>query len=265
MNKELYSLLKSNTSRELTDSFIDNAINIMVSNEKELTDYIRNVRIESNKKETETCAYYSPFDKVIFLHPDNIVACKLSNDFLPIQFLHILRHEIEHARNLKKLHEGRNDIESIVISYGSINYILSTGLKPEIVSVMNSEKRDFIIGLNHRMKRNYDYNPDERIAEINASKFIVNLLKNQRNSKDLILARVLLESAYIQGYEKTKYTIEPPTYTYLQNMEMFRFYMDLKHDVNNTNYSLETRLLCGLPIRDSELEIIYNKTMKIKK
>lgn len=77
-----------------------------------------------------------------------------------------------------------------------------------------------------------------------------------------MIARLILQSSYISGYETSKFTIDTPTYTFLQNMKMFRLFMDLKHSVNNADYSLNTRFLYGLPVKYSELEYVLKKTMK---
>ena len=94
--------------------------------------------------------------------------------------------------------------------------------------------------------------PEERLSEIKAWKYLVNLLKNQRTTPDLLTARSNLYYAYVRGYKDNGYYIDAPTYQYLLKMGMYHQYYLFKRRVEEEkDYSFETRLTYGLPLNSS--------------
>ena len=164
--------------------------------------------------------------------------------------LHHLRHEFEHAKALRRLFQFRKDIESTVLDYSLRGQCLCLGILPPIIPEEEPYSSD-------ADDQNYLYNPGERIADIKSWKYVVNLIKNQRGTKDLLYARSMLYYSYIRGYEDNKYYLDPPTYTYLLNQRMFNNYKYLKRRIGEKEYSLDTRVLCGLPLTYQE----YEKTL----
>jgi hypothetical protein len=244
MSSKLYELV-TNPNTKLNDDFINESFDLMINKEEGLEKYISDFLIDNS---ISCLGSYSPIDKVILINE------KLINNtprlYDPKIFaLSVIRHEMEHARNLKRVYEGGNDIESTVVRYSLIDYIQQNGLySPFGFQYDNQPHYHF------KKKSNYEFDPEERIADIKSNKYIVNLLKNQRTSRDLLVARSFLYYAYIRGYKDNRYYLEPPTYTYLMNMEMYRDYYLLKRIVDNNNYSLYTRVLLGLPITYNEKE-----------
>ena len=96
---------------------------------------------------------------------------------------------------------------------------------------------------------------------------MVNLLKNQRTTKDLLTARVGLYKAYAAGYEDNKYYLESPTFQFFLNVGLLREHNWLKKRFRNHDYSFDTRILYGLPVTYKEYkEKILQKTrLKIVK
>ena len=262
MNKELYKLLMEYRGRELDDDFIDSAVDTIMCNEDEsLYPYVFGHIIDNDNKHYGT---YDHHKKLITINREKIThdgPCRRGyND--KIYALEVIRHEIEHARNIERLHQFRNDIESTIIRYSLIDYCMQSGLMPfpvdkSIESLIRILKKE----------QNYLYNPEERMTDIKAWKFMVNLLKNQRTSDDLLFARSMLFYAYRRGYEDNRYYIDPPTYTYLLNTDMLREHYLLKKRVDKKDYSFDTRLMYGLPITNEEYEhkILRKVKLQIRK
>ena len=129
------------------------------------------------------------------------------------------------------------------------------------------DKDDFYI-LMGRLKKasNYLIDPGERLADIRAWKYIVNLLKNQRTSDDLLVARSMLYYSYIRGYQHNRYYLDAPTYLYLIKMGMYhQYYLFKKRVEEQKNYSFETRLTYGLPLTEKEYDKSILRKVRLKK
>ena len=250
MNKELYHLLEDYKGSELDDDFIRKSYDIMIADEDDLRDkFVEGLDFDEKLK---SIGMYDVEDKRIIVSGNNIKRSAIRENYYneKLYALHILRHEFEHARAIKRSYEVRKDIESTVNNYSlRLFYIKFGGFNTMIPEI---EPYSLLID-----EENYIYNPGERIADIKSWKFIVNLLKNQKRTQDLLYARSMLFFSYIRGYEDNRYYLDPPTYTYLLNQRMFNNYRYLKRRVDSKEYSLDTRLLCGLPITYKE----YDKTI----
>ena len=260
MNKRLYRLLMEYKDRELDDNFIYTGFDTIMSDEDDdLFNFVDDFTIDNDMDEYGTYEHSSGLitvNKKKIIHEPPIKRCY--ND--RVYALEVIRHEIEHARNIQRLHESRDDIESTVLRYALVDYCMQNGLLP-----CNIEESFIQLCRILKKKMNYLYNPDERIADIKAWKYIVNLLKNQRTSDDLLFARSMLLYAYRRGYEDNRYYIDAPTYTYLLNTDMFREFYLLRKRVDKKDYCLDTRLLCGLPVTYGELEHGVLKKVKLQK
>ena len=116
------------------------------------------------------------------------------------------------------------------------------------------------------IKMNYELDPGERLADIKACKYMVNLLKNQRRTEDLLLARGMLYYAYARGYNDNGYYLDPPTYDFLLKTGMYREHYWLKNRVNAKDYCFDTRITYGLPVTYTEYKRgISEKTKVLKK
>ena len=242
MATPLYELYMENNP--LDESFFEDSLIYMLDKEPELKDYIRDLLF--TEEETKAYGEYSKDERRIYIHLDNFTEEAKKNKMIPLM---VIRHELEHARNLKTLLTGGKDIETTVIDFASRDYLRKHGIYrfPEI------DQFDELSYL-YKKRENYKFNPEERLANIRAWKFLVNLLKNQRDTEDILTARLNLLKAYSRGYKQNEYYIEPPTYKFLVETNLFRDLYLLAHRVDDRYYSFDTRLTYGLPLKDYEFK-----------
>ena len=258
MSTRLYEMVTDKKS-ELTEDYIKEMFDLLVQNEKGLSDYIKDFIIDNK---TTGAGEYSCDDRIMKINPEIIMDVGYPEfpDFdKKILTLHVLKHEVEHAKALKRLYEGRNDIESVINRYAHVDYIKRYNLP---FALFVDEKADY---LSFKRHQEYEIDPGERIAEIKACQFLVNLLKNQRRTKDLLIERSLLYFSYIRGYRDNGYYLDAPTYTYLMNMGMFRELYILKKVVDKTKYCLDTRVMMGLPITYDERENVLLRKVRLQR
>lgn len=258
MNKKIYSLLKEYSSKELDDNFINAVFYYMLEENYGLNEYIKSFEID-NYSDISYGAY-SNEDKIMKINKDKIIEEDHMVKNKKILTLGILRHEIEHAIQLKRLFEFKKDIESRVVEYSLRPYELEHGLVPPYVD----NERDYKY-LSFKKIENYSFDPGERLAEIKAWKYVVNLIKNQNCTEELLNARSMLYCAYIRGYINNGYYLDPPTYEYLINTGLFHDYYLLKKTVNEKDYSFDTRLTCGLPLTNEEYDRGILQKVKLRK
>jgi len=257
VNSELYRLLME--YKGLDDDFINKVFEIIMKDEKGLEPFINDFVVKNET--SDSLGTYSYEDKVITLYENNIVVNERIRN-KKLLALQVLRHEIEHARNLQRLHECREDIESTVLRYSLKDYAVSHGLD----SWDYFDKVDYFSKFfRGRRKENYDLDPGERIANIKSWKYIVNLIKNQRRTPDLLDARKLLFFSYINGYVSNGCYLNPPTYEYLLKMGMYHEHYLFKKRVEEKQYVLETRMMYGLPLSEKEYDEEVLKKVLLQK
>ena len=258
--KPLYQLLyKEYEGKPLDDRFIEHAYNRMMEEERELEPFISGLDI--NHKREKCFATYNERTGLITINRKPIR--KYTNDD-KIKALAFLRHEIEHARNIKTYLEGREDLESIILRYTLKPYGINRGLIPR----PKEYESDFDLKYFYmKIKENTSIDPDERLAEIRAWNYMVNLLKNQRTTKDLLTARTGLYKAYSAGYEDNRYYLESPTFQFFLNVGLLQEHNWLKKRFRNHNYSFDTRILYGLPVtyREYTNKILQKTRLRIVK
>ena len=246
MDESLYNLYLAYRAKLIDDDFINRVFDLMIQREPCLLPYINDFDISEDKSNNR--GTYSPREKKITIYKTMINGDKHHKH--AIAGIETIRHEMEHARNVRKLEERREDIESIVLRppamlYSQISDLYSKG---------GDDTQIDLLSLLCLKQINYDYDPDERIAEIKAWKYLVNLLKNQRVSEDILFARANLHNSYIRGYKDNGYYLDCPTYTYLINTGNIKDLRLVRNAVDRKDYSLDTRLLYGLPITYQEYE-----------
>ena len=253
----IYDLYKKYDNKLVDDNFFNIAFEKYIQKDKLLLPFINDFKIidEDNDKYLGT---YSNENRVIKVNKTSINNSNIERK--NILGLQVLRHELEHARNLQKLHEKRHDIESKVILYSLRDYALSNNLD-YIDNFSDIDKLILILSIN----TNYDYNPGERIADIKSWKYMVNLLKNQKKTNDLLFVRTMLYHAYTRGYDDNRYYLDPPTFKFLLNTNQLQELKQLKKCIDKNDYSLETRILCGLPISYDEKSNEALKIVRLKK
>ncbi len=266
MNSRIYRLLVENQGRDIDDAFINEAFEIMMSDDSSLLPFINDFKIV-DKLEENSLGTYNPFEKKMTINKTNILNPNICDD-IPnkrMLVLRTLRHEIEHARNTQRLHQCRTDIESMVIRLSMKDYALENGLD----RMDPFDKEDFFsLMYRARKKEHYLIDPEERLADIRAWKYLVNLLKNQRTSQDLLVARSNLYYSFIRGYKDNGYYLDAPTYQFLLKMGMYhRFYILKKQIEELEHYSFESRLMYGLPLSQEEYErdVLRKVKLRIKK
>ena len=255
MASDLYNIYLSYKNKNIDDYFITQSFDIFLKKEPQILPYIKDLIITENND--NNLGSYSNENKIITINKNNIN--KHDINWKNILGLQTLRHEIEHAKNLQKLEQRRNDIESRAIFYSLRSYAILNNLDTTQMSHID------LLLLIFNTKINYDINPGERIADIKSWKYIVNLLKNQRKTQDLLLARKMLYYSYIRGYKDNRYYLDCPTYKFLLNTNQLEELKYLKNRVDKTNYSLNTRLLYGLPISYKEHDKDTLKKVKLQK
>ncbi len=261
MSDKIYELYKDYEGFPLTNTFIMNAFDLMLEKDPELIPFINDILISN--KSNNLLGSYSPEERIIRINKEAISNQENNSKILA---LHILKHEIEHARNLKTLYKGKDDIESKIVYYSLRGFAIKHNIDPyPNFDNLIDDYLEFIT------KYNYTIDPGERLVDIKASKYIVNLLKNQRDSDDLLIARAKLYHAYIRGYKDNNYYLDPPTYEFLLNTGMFHEHYWLKHRVDKKDYSFDTRITYGLPITYEEYNDkvlnkvkLYKKTINLK-
>lgn len=249
MIKELNSLVKDNLDKKVNDDFVHDAYDIIRNGNPELRDFLLGIHVDDVcEEDPHTNGEYFPITGDINVYLNTVDEFNVSNEFKHYLIIRTIEHEIEHARSVAKYMEHKNDIESIVTKHCVVQDEFSSGTgRPKF---------------RHNL---YIYDPHERIANIRSTKFIINLLKNYKDSESLDLARYLLFISYMRGYEDNGYYLEPPTYTYLRRNNMGYEEGMLSELVKNTGFSLDSRLLYGLPISYDEVPIIISDKAKVRK
>ena len=258
MYKELYKLLKEYKGQELNDDFIEIAFSIL-SEEEEITPYARDLDI----CETNSLGEYDKEKRVVIINKKGIINSEPKNGLSfgidkKILALEVLKHEIEHAKQLQRFYTFGDDIETRVIGYSLRDYALNHGLAhptsfAEIDPFFTRAKK----------RENYLIDPGERLAEIRGWEFIIDLIKNSKTSRDLLYARNMLYYSYVRGYMNNGY-LSSPTYEFLLALTLNKEYYKLKEVVNEGCYPFDTRVELGLPITQDEYNFEVLKKVKTK-
>ena len=255
MNSKLYDIYRNPPAP--TKDVIYKIFELMLAEFSEVKPYINDFQVtHANNDALGSCdnedkavlGSYDNEDKIVTINMLNIISDdSINNKF--IQIIETIRHEIEHANNLRKLHTKGNDIETTLIRYSLIDYAMQNHLGYLSPFDMNHYEPRYAA---YKKSLNYESDPAERIARINAWKYVVNLLKNRRGSSDLHEASKNLFYAYVCGYKNNDYGLNPPTYEYLLNLGFYHEFYLLKKRVEEKKYCFNTRLKYGLPLSENE-------------
>ncbi len=246
----------TNRCEDVDEEFLMHTFELLLSENEELEPYILSFEIvHSDDKFIGT---YSNDRREIKINQKALETFKRNRH---LYSLSVVKHEIEHARNLMTLEHPRDDMESLTVNYSLKDFAIRNHLDCHSnVDQLNPFLLRFYI------RENYETNPGERLVEIRTWKYLVNLLKNQRISEDLLVSRMMLYYSYIRGYQDNRYYLEAPTYQFLLKTGMFHEYVWLKNRVSKKNYNLETRLMYGLPITENEHDqkVLQKVKLRIK-
>ncbi len=255
MSDRVYELYQYNVGEELTESFLQDVFEELRKQEPGLKEYAKDFRVGYASKDLGN---YVLEDRLIKVSKPLIIQkCPQNPHLLGIE---VIRHELEHARDLQTLEQRRKDIESLIVQIGLRYYSLRHGLDP--LPNIDHLYPDF---LEKEMQMYYNINPEERMAEIRGWSYMVNMLKNQRKSDDLLLARRMLRRSYVRGYEDKKLYLDSPTMQFLLKTGMFHEYYWLKNRIEQKNYCFDTRLLYGLPLTKKEYDQKILRKVRLRK
>lgn len=258
MANSLYELYLDYKDKDIDDEFIIKAYDYIVNKEQDLWPYIQGFSISN--EDSSSFGLYSNENKTITINKKRINENEvIAKNTLGLS---VIKHEIEHAKNLKKLEELKEDIETKIILYSLRSYAIASGLDATKMDKME------LVMLALNTKINHEIDPGERIAYIKSWKYVVNLLKNQNKTKELLDARTMLYSSYIRGYNNNRYYLECPTYSFLFETNQLEDLKLLRKRIAEENYSFDTRLLYGLPITYKEYSqdiLTKSKLQKVRK
>ena len=258
----LYNLLNEYDKKLVDKDFISRAYNYLLEDNPKLNNYISKLIITNNKAENNVLGrYIGNSDKKIIIYLNNILNRNTQSNNINrtnILALEALKHEFTHADQIRRIDEGKKDITTETIKLSYLNYCTEKGYFYPL-------KEYDMKYINFLTKENYYISPNERNAEIESWKYIVNLLKNKRTSDELLFSKSNLYYSYIRGYKDNGLYINCPTYEFLLELRLIREFKIIKQKVETKNYSLDTRLNSGLPITKDELENEILKKLKLVK
>lgn len=253
---ELYKLLKQYNNKELDKDFFEKAFAYFLNEDEGLFRFVNKIKVTDADEENETLGNYRMEEEMITIYLNNIKDNQLDKKQINnrnILGLQVLKHEIIHAENLRKIREGKRDIKTYVKMMGLLDYCAKKGIYYPLETDLSY--------LHFLTKENYLTDPNERTTDIESWKYIVNLLKNQKNTEELLYARSRLYYALIRGYKDNGIYINSPTYEFLLELRQIREFNLVKKRVEGKNYNFDTRLTCGLPItKDEYYKKILQKT-----
>lgn len=255
---------KSTKSKIIDIDDIDKIVNYLVIG-NELNKQVSNMQIQQIRG--NYLASYSPYEKTIYIYY-NVIDKMLEdidnntiieNDFemylyKNISLLQIILHEIEHAKQIKIMH-NENSLEAFILRLSSM--------------VSDSTKENL-----------YDLSPEERFAEIKSFSDIIKMIlyinTKIENLHNIIATEKL--QRLLKGYHFENNVVESPLINYyvLGNKESYLKYFEWCNDKNKilydklyNIYSESDRLFYGMPISINEfcnlLEILVLNKKKYTK
>lgn len=260
----------------LNKKFIDNKTmeeicNIITYN-IDFSEVLKRICI-SNKIFTLDYAYYDYDEKLININIKKIIINSTEDFkrifssenlylFINLYVLKVLFHELNHALQIKCINKKNNDIETILLlySYFTLN----------IFSATNSNiKQNTLL-----YKKTYNYNPAERLAEIDALSCIIEFIDKQQcvNINIKKLFQVQLINTQLLKYKNIFKNIQVPSYLFLSKIGFEHIWnsFDFMNDGYENQlklameyYSLEDRLRLGLPISNDEYFSMIKKRKKL--
>lgn len=168
-------------------------------------------------------------------------------------------HELEHVYQNMIIDGQVTTLEDKLIYYG-LAFCNSRVLYNFFGTKYTKEELDYLYNTT------YDYNPSERLADINSYNIIYNTINNEKKInpriKDLI--KYEYESLKLIGYKDIGSIIECPSYLYLKKINKLNSKTDISF--KTTKYQLEDRLRLGIEISYDEYQRVtkYHKELKRK-
>ena len=248
MEESLKKLIDKYYDRRLTRGFIEEAFDILISHYKDLESYI---------SDFQTIFYYEDnlgrYDlqtRVLSVNVSNlcetIIEPTIKNRKL--LSLEVLRHELEHVKQIQTLWEGEESFEKYLLTCAFQFYCIQKKI------LNGNQDPKYIWNLAFMKKDNYDLDPSERLAEIRAFEFVLPLLDKDRDKGDLEVLKKELWKQYCKGYFMRNQFLPPPTYEFLSKIGLDTECEILRKRVVDNHYDSRTRFIYGLPMEMEEIE-----------
>lgn len=261
MEEEFKQLFIKHQDRGPNRDFICHAFDLLLKENPSLEDYISDFQVHYYFE--HNIGSYNLKTRVLSVNIQNlyerIIDYRVENR--KVLAVEVIQHELNHVRQIQKLYEGEEDLEKFILSCSFKSFCLEHGLIHDVEANSNNH----IEKLNLLRSDNYDINPSERLAELNAWKYVISLLGKIGNKNDLETAREMLIRTYQNGYQKGKHLLYPPTYQFLINLELFQEYEELKERVFKNQYDSQTRFTYGFNVTQEEIENENKILIKQKK
>lgn len=235
---------KSINNRIIDINDINKILELMI-NEKQLNNYILNIDVQPVR--SNNLASYSNYSKKITIYSRTIklmlknIESNILNisDFEKVLYknlalVQVILHEIEHA-NQEKISYIENTFEAFVIRMTHI--------------VDNSYFESL-----------YEYNPQERLAEIKSFIEVISLISSIKNKLDKLPSVLEMDrlQRFLRGYHYCQGKVNSPLITFFKQgnkefvLESFDWYRKNSFNMVSMQYNLEERFNYGLPISLNE-------------
>ena len=185
--------------------------------------------------------------------------------FVNMKFLLAIMHELEHAKQLELLSTSKNDLTNLLIKYGYSFTILE--FRNSIYTKLCNYQ------VNNLYEKTYNYNPIERMANINSLFQLLSIFNKEYNLSDRVFNYFMNEMYKIipNGYSKNIFNnIISPTEVFFKminnqniwkNLDFYNFNRHKMLELVTNKHTLEERLTLGLPLSYDEIK---NYSYKMK-
>ena len=186
--------------------------------------------------------------------------------FVNMKFLLAVMHELEHAKQLELLSTSKNDLTNLLIKYGYSFTILE--FRNSIYTKLCNYQ------VNNLYEKTYNYNPIERMADINSLFQLLSIFNKEYNLSDRVFNYFMNEMYKIipNGYSKNIFNnIISPTEVFFKminnqniwkNLDFYNFNRHKMLELVTNKHTLEERLTLGLPLSYDEIKNYSYKKIK---
>ncbi len=186
--------------------------------------------------------------------------------FVNMKFLLAIMHELEHAKQLELLSTNKNNLTNLLIKYGYSFTILE--FRNSIYTKLCNYQ------VNNLYEKTYNYNPIERMANINSLFQLLSIFNKEYNLSDRVFNYFMNEMYKVipNGYSKNIFNdIISPTEIFFKminnqniwkNLDFYNFNRHKMLELVTNKYTLEERLTLGLPLSYDEIKNYSYKKIK---
>ena len=186
--------------------------------------------------------------------------------FVNMKFLLAIMHELEHAKQLELLSTSKNDLTNLLIKYGYSFTILE--FRNSIYTKLCNYQ------VNNLYEKTYNYNPIERMANINSLFQLLSIFNKEYNLSDRVFNYFMNEMYKIipNGYSKNIFNnIISPTEVFFKminnqniwkDLDFYNFNIHKMLELVTNKYTIEERLTLGLPLSYDEIKNYSYKKIK---